>query len=99
MCLLYLVPGDGAVHWVCVLKAVRLLHLVDFVLYSKPLLHKGLVGDHNLQILHHLTGCIYVHILIVISVQKSAAIIKGLSAVLLYVTITMVQSIAVLSIS
>lgn len=94
MCLLYLVPGDGAVHWVRVLKAVCLLHLVDVVFYSKPLLHKGLVCDHNLQILHHLTGCIYVHILIVISGQKSAAIIKGLSAMLLYVTI----SITVLSV-
>ena len=67
---MYLVPGDGAVYRVCVLKVVCLLHLVDFVLHSKPLLHEGLVSDHNLQILHHLAGCVYVYILIVISGQE-----------------------------
>lgn len=64
---MYLVPGDGAVYRVCVLKVVCFFHLVDFVFHSKSLLHEGLVANHNLQILHHLTGCIYVYILIVIS--------------------------------
>lgn len=64
---MYLVPGDGAVYRVCVLKDVSFFHLVDFVFHSKSLLHKGFVSNHELQILHHLTGCIYVHILIVIS--------------------------------
>ena len=69
-CVMYLVPGDGAVYWVGVLKVVCFLHLVNFVLHSESLLHKGLVADHDLQILHHLTGCIYVYVLVVISEQK-----------------------------
>lgn len=63
----HLVPGEDAVNWVCVLKAICFLDLVDFVLHSKPLLHKGLVGDHELQILHHFTGRLYVYTFIVIS--------------------------------
>ena len=64
---LNLVPGDGAVYRICVLEVVRFFHLVDFVLHSKSLPQEGLVGNHDLQILHHLTGRIYVHVLIVIS--------------------------------
>lgn len=56
----HLVSGEDAVNWVCVLKAVCLLCLVDLVLHSKPLLHKGLVGDQDLQILHHFTRRVYV---------------------------------------
>lgn len=66
----HLVPCDGAVYRVCVLKAVCFFHLVDFVYHSKPLPYEGFVRNHHLQILHHLTGCIYVHILIVISANK-----------------------------
>lgn len=69
----HLIPGEGAVDWVCVLEVVCLFHLADFVFHSKPLLHKGLVTDHNLQILHHLTGCVYVYVLIVISGRKPTA--------------------------
>lgn len=72
VCHVYLVPGDSAVYRVCVLKVICLFHLVDFVLHSKPLLHKGLVTDHNLQILHHVTGFIYVYVLIVISGGKNS---------------------------
>lgn len=63
----HLVPGEAAVDWVCVLKAVCLFYLVDFVLHSKPLLHKGLVGDDDLQILHHFTRRVYVYAFIVVS--------------------------------
>lgn len=67
---MYLVPGNGAVYRVCILKAVCFLHLVDFVFHSKSLPHKGLVGDCDLQILHHFTCCIYVYILVVIPEQN-----------------------------
>lgn len=80
---MYLVPGDGAVYRVCVLKVVCFFHLVDFVFHSKSLLHEGLVGDHNLQILHHLTGRIYLYILIVIPEQKTLAINNRIIALLL----------------
>lgn len=66
----YLVPGDAAVHWVCVLKAVCLFHLEDFVFYGKPLLYERFLTDHALQIFHHVTGCINVHIFIIISGMK-----------------------------
>lgn len=62
----YLVPGDGAVHWVCVLKDVCFFHLKDLILHSKPLLHESLVCNHDLQIFHHITRCIDVDILIVV---------------------------------
>ncbi len=83
VCVTYLVPGDGAVYRVCVLKVVRFFHLVDFVFHGKSLLHEGLVSDHNLQILHHLTGCIYVDVLIVIPGQMTLDINNRGSALLL----------------
>lgn len=66
----YLVPCDAAVHWVCVLKAVCLFNLEDFVFHSKPLLYERLLTDHALQICHHPAGYINVHIFIIISGEK-----------------------------
>ena len=67
---MYLVPGDAAVDRVSVLKVVCFFDLVDFVLHCKSLLHKGLLCDYYLQILHHVTCCIYVYIVIVVSGQN-----------------------------
>lgn len=64
--LAHLVPGYGAVQRVGVFEVVGFFHLVDFVLDRESLLREGLVRDQNLQVLHHVTGRIYVYVLIVI---------------------------------